>query len=290
MSWPSCRYKDNPSGLLQACFTDGPAPKCLRDYLCHAFSLGYEARPDYAHLKGLFLREMTACGWKDDAKGLAWLEPATAGRAKRKDSPAKRKRKAGPAPPTEAEVTPPKRPRARQRKPVERPTDAAPAQVQRGGRKGRVVEEEEEEEEEEDSVGVARAGRGRRGKKAVVYYLSSDDEEDSVSGPSAGGRRRRGEKDVAYRVSSEEEEEEEEVYKGKRRRAESPGYVPSSWRGRGVPARRSQRRRAPGSREEEEGEEEEGEATPMPVVSYPTQLGYSNGDHKVMEGCGLHYV
>ena len=62
---------------MAACFHSTPVLPALREYMKAVFSLGYEETPNYAALKKLFTRELTAAGLKDDGKGLDWKATAT---------------------------------------------------------------------------------------------------------------------------------------------------------------------------------------------------------------------
>ena len=62
---------------MAACFHSTPVLPALREYMKAVFSLGYEETPNYAALKKLFTRELTAAGLKDDGKGLDWMATAT---------------------------------------------------------------------------------------------------------------------------------------------------------------------------------------------------------------------
>ena len=68
------RYKSDPDGLMQACFSSGtPAPACLGKYMKAVYKLGYKDQPNYDQFKGLFQKELSCRGWKDDGRDLDWL-------------------------------------------------------------------------------------------------------------------------------------------------------------------------------------------------------------------------
>lgn len=166
--------------MLEACFkaSPAPAPECLLHYMTTAYSLGYEDRPDYTHLKSLFLRELAAGGWRDDAGGLDWLEPSVAA--------------TGP----QRRTSPRRKPRAQQSKAVEEEGKGEPAKKRRLERPkqdstNRVKKQRGEKQEEEEecvnhhSVELDSPAAGEAGER---------EEESQQKGrpPAARGRKRGG--------------------------------------------------------------------------------------------------
>lgn len=164
--------------MLQACFGPSSAPDCLLRYMSTAYSLGYEDKPDYAQLKALFMRELEASGWRDDARGLDWLEPSKAATGTKKRTSPRRKHGGQPS------------------KAAEEEGEGSPAKRKRLGRT------------KQNSEGGAVKQRGVRREKEEEVCVDHCGELDSSAAGKAGERKRKREVKEVCVITSEEEEED----------------------------------------------------------------------------------
>ena len=61
-----------PASLVKACFPAHP-PKCLVSYMENVGNLEYDEEPDYALLRRLFHKELTAMKCSDKSDVLDWV-------------------------------------------------------------------------------------------------------------------------------------------------------------------------------------------------------------------------